>query len=212
MSSRPCIPTKLKVCVICEGKEEIRYFDRLSQLNVWSGKYQFVFKNAKSASKIFPMFQNEYQNDSHAAILIFCDTDKFPYKEFELLKLKMNNMFNSRTSVINKTIIFANPCTMQIILSHFGDVALTTQAKKTNGQHIKRLTGVENYDAHEEQIKTICSKITQSNYYEMKKRVETINHDYKTTPSTNIIEFLTHFENDDIKWIDSLNKSLNGKS
>ena len=147
MSSRPVIPYKLRVCVICEGYEDKGYLDRLSQLNVWNDKYQFYFKNAQSASNIFPMFQNEYQNDSYAAILIFCDTDKAPHREYEELKKKMNSLFNSRTTVINKTIIFANPCTMQIILSHFADVKLKTQAKKKNAPIIKKLTGVDNYSA-----------------------------------------------------------------
>ena len=209
MSSRPCIPTKLKVCVICEGKEEIRYFDRLSQLNVWSGKYQFVFKNAKSASKIFPMFQNEYQNDSHAAILIFCDTDKFPYKEFELLKLKMNNMFNSRTSVINKTIIFANPCTMQIVSKHWTDQNITSPAKPVNAPLIKSYTGVEKYKGRGDQIEKVMETITSDNYAEMKGRVMQMPTDDEICGSTNFFELLENLESDDCSWIDELNDKLN---
>ncbi len=64
---------------------------------------------------------------------------------------------------------------MQIILLHFGEVALKNQGKKTNSAEIERLTGIPGYDAHEDQIQELCGKITRSNYSDMKMRAETIN-------------------------------------
>ena len=70
-----------------------------------------------------------YANDTYELILVFCDTDKEPYREYAQIKKKINQ-FLSKTKASDKLIIFANPCTMQIILSHFGDVSLKNQEKK----------------------------------------------------------------------------------
>lgn len=211
MSSRPNTSNKLKICIIGEGFEEKFYMDRLEQLSVWQNKYEFTIKNAKSASNVFPMFQNEYQNDNYAVILIFCDTDKYPFKEYALIKQKLKEFFNSRTLAVNKIVIFANPCSMQIILSHFGDVELKTQAKKTNAPLIEELTGVVNYKASQKQIKNICSKITRTSYYNMKQRIEKIDLNDTITPSTNLLSFLEFFENSDETWIKDIDKSLRAK-
>ena len=36
MSNLPPINNKHKVCVICEGFEDVQYFKRLMQLDVWN--------------------------------------------------------------------------------------------------------------------------------------------------------------------------------
>ena len=59
----------------------------------------------------------------------------------------MINTFLGKRKAAEKLIIFANPCTMQIILSHFGDVSLSSQSKRVNAPIIERLTGVKDYDA-----------------------------------------------------------------
>ena len=169
--------------------------------------YEFVPINAKSASSIFPRYQNEYNNNSYSAILVFCDTDKPPYREYTQVKKKINE-FHNKTSASGKVVIFANPCTMQIILSHFADVLLTTQSKRTNANLIFDLTGVENYDAHEDQVKDICRKITQTNYNTMKTRISNINCGEGTVGSTNFIDFIEKFESDDSRWIKNINKAL----
>ena len=153
----------------------------------------------------------KYQNDNYAAVLIFCDTDKYPFKEYTLIKQKLREFFNIRTLTLNKMVIFANPCSMQIILSHFADVELKTQAKKTNAPLINGLTGVANYKASQKQINIICSKITRTSYYQMKERIKSINVDDTITPSTNLITFLDYFENTDEEWIKAINKALGAK-
>ena len=208
MSSIPNVNYKAKICVICEGLEETIYFKKLISLNKWSETYEFIPKNAGGAQNIFPVFQNNYQNDNYEVVLIFCDTDKEPYKEYSLLKKKINSEFDSRCAVTNKIVIFANPCTMQIILSHFGEVKLKTQSKKVNAQLIQKLTGVTNYSARTEQIEEICKQITRKTYEAMKKRIEKINFNDKHSCSTNFIDFLDFFENSDFKWIKEINKAL----
>ena len=207
MANIPSINKNHKVRVLCEGYEDEAYFKRLIELNVWDKSYQFLPVNVKGASNIPARFQTDYQNDAFEIILIFCDTDKAPHKEYKQVKEKINQFFNKQ-KVSEKLIMFANPCTMQIILSHFGDVSLKNQGKKTNADVIEQLTGVKNYDAHSDQIDAICKKIFQRTYPEMKERVMTINLPATTSCSTNFIVFLERFENNDVKWISVINKYL----
>lgn len=207
MSALPPIRRKHRVCIICEGFEDYHYFNRLVELNVWNSAYNFTLINVKSASNIFARFQNEFQNDRYEIILVFCDTDKEPYREYAQVKAKINNLFGKR-KVAEKVIIFANPCTMQIMLLHFGDISLKNQGKKTNSSVIEDMTGIQNYDAHEEQIKELCRKITRTNYPEMKRRAEAINLPDTISGSTNISAFLDWFEAADDRWITEIRKAL----
>ena len=159
MSKLPSINRKHKICVICEGAEDRAYFERLCKLGVWNDAYDFKPINAKSASNIPARYQNEFQNDNYELVLIFCDTDKEPYREYGQIKAKIDAFHGGSTPASQHMIIYANPCTMQIVLSHFGDVSLKNQGKKTNADIIEKFTGVKNYDAHKEQIEEICSKI-----------------------------------------------------
>ena len=166
-----------------------------------------------------------YANDTYELILVFCDTDKEPYREYAQIKKKINqflsktkaeyaqikkkiNQFLSKTKVSDKLIIFANPCTMQIILSHFGDVSLKNQGKKTNASVIEQYTGVSDYDAHDDQIKNICKQIYKRTYPDMKRRVETINLPDTISGSTNFFLFLERFENDNTNWISEINRYI----
>ena len=207
MANLPQISKKQKICIICEGLEDHSYINRLEELQVWKDVYDFVPINVKSASNIFPRYQNEYNNNSYSAILVFCDTDKAPYREYAQIKKKINE-FHNKPSASGKVVIFANPCTMQIILLHFGDVMLTTQSKRTNAPLIYDLTGVADFDAHDDQVKAICRKITRTNYEAMKLRIANINRGDQTTSSTNFMDFIEKFESDDLKWIKALNKAL----
>ena len=160
----------------------------------------------KSASNIPARFQNEYQNVRYEIILVFCDTDKEPYREYAQVKEKINRFLGKRKAS-DKLVIFANPCTMQIVLLHFGDVSLKNQGKKTNSAEIERLTWISGYDAHEEQIQELCGKITRSNYSEMKKRAEAINFPDTVSGSTNISTFLKWFEEANDRWIAEIRKA-----
>lgn len=207
MNSLPPIRSKHRICIICEGLEDYHYFNRLVDLNVWNLAYNFTLINAKSASNIPARFQNEFQNDRYEIILVFCDTDKAPYREYAQVKAKINNFLGKR-KIAEKVIIFANPCTMQIMLLHFGDILLKNQGKKTNSSVIKDMTGIQNYDAHEEQIKELCRKITRKSYPEMKKRAEAIHLPDTVSGSTNISVFLNWFEAADDHWITEIQRAL----
>lgn len=210
MAKMPIINSKHRIRVICEGYEDEAYFKRLMGFDVWDKTYQFFPVNAKGASNIPARFQADYQNNAYEIILIFCDTDKAPYREYKQVKDKINKFLN-KLKASEKLIMFANPCTMQIILSHFGDVSLKNQGKKTNADIIEQLTGVKNYDAHDDQIEAICSMIFRRTYSEMKERIRAINLPDTTSCSTNFIVFLDRFENNDVKWISTINKYLKEK-
>ena len=210
MARIPCINRKCRIGIICEGYEELEYFNRLIELSVWNDTYQFFPINAKSASNIPARFQDVYQNDIYEIILIFCDTDKKPFREYKIIKRKINKFLN-KTKASEKLIIFANPCTMQIVLSHFGEVSLKNQGKKTNADVIEKYTGVKDYDAHKDQVLAICKKIYKRSYEVMKQRVEAISSCDETSCSTNFDLFLDRFEKSDLKWVNDINKYLKDK-
>ena len=207
MSNIPATTNSHSVCVICEGFEEQIYFERLLQLGLWNRIYSFKVVNAKSADHIPAVFQDKYQNNRYEAILIFCDTDNPPFSKYSMIKDKINRFLGKR-SAAEKVVIFANPCTMQIVLSHFGDVSLSSPSKRANAEIIEQLTGIANYDAHNEQIREMCSKIKRDNYTEMYNRIKLINHSYDVNPSTNFSSFIERFESDDPKWIKEIQNAL----
>ena len=197
-----------KVCIICEGNEDYAYMQRMLELNVWSPAYDFQLVNAKSESNIFARYQDAYNNDRYEIILVFCDTDKAPHTQYRQLKQKLNAFHGGKRTAADKVVIFANPCTMQIILLHFGDVSLKNQGKKTNAPIIEQLTGVPDYDAHGEQIEAICSKIFRRSYADMRRRAAKINLPDTEPGSTNFIVYLDRFERQDMKWIREINDAL----
>ncbi len=207
MSKLPVISRKHRVCVICEGLEEHVYFNRLISLNIWDSSYEFIPVNAKGASSIFARYQDAYNNDNYEMIIIFCDTDKYPYREYTQLKKKLNDFFNKR-AVSQKIVLWANPCSLQIILSHYGVVKLTNQGKKTNSDIIERLTGVQDYNGHEEQIRDICNRIFRRTYPEMKERLRKEKYDEEESGSSNVVCFLDFFEGSDTNWITEINRYL----
>ena len=207
LSNRPEFLSKHKVCVICEGLEEFVYFKRLLALDLWSSEYSFIPINAKGESNVFARFQDAYNNDNYEIIIIFCDTDKRPYREYSKLKAKVNEFFD-KSNAAQKLILWANPCSMQIILSHFGDVALTTQAKKTNAPIIEQLTGVQDYSGHEKQVNDICDQIRRSSYSQMKERLRKDEYSDEESGSSNVVTFVELFEGDDTGWMKEINRYL----
>lgn len=199
--------TKKKICLICEGFEEFDYISKLLELKIWSDVYDFELVNAESCGNISARYQDRYQSDNYDIVLVFCDTDRRPEDGFELIRTKINNIFGNEIAADN-VIIFVNPCTMQVILSHFGDVTLRTQNKSKNDSEIKRLTGLSDskkYDACKEHRDFIFSKITKENYAEMKIRIAQLSSDYKNQPATNFARYLKLFENSNSGWIDEIN-------
>ena len=93
---------------------------------------------------------------------------------------------------------------MQIILSHFDEVSLTTQSKKANSAIIEKLTGVKAYNGHKDQITEICNKIRQSSYPKMKGRLRKDHYDDTEPGTSNAVSFMEFFETSDASWIKEL--------
>ena len=89
---------------------------------------------------------------------------------------------------------FANPCSMQIILSHFDKVALKSNKKSVNAPIIEKLTGVPDYKATENQRKNIMKKIDSANYITMKGNIINLSSSYKNVPSTNCLTLFKKLE------------------
>ena len=185
---------------------------RLTKLSVWNEKYEFVLKNAHGESNIASLYESIFQNDSYEIVLVFCDTDRAPHKQYKLLKDKLCKFHGTKDGrmLTDNIIIFANPCTMQIILSHFGDVSLKKQSKKVNADIIEYYTKVKNYDAHIDQIKQICSRIYRRSYIIMKERVSKMDGSDTEPGNTNFINYLDKFESDNAEWLGNTKSILNG--
>lgn len=197
---------KSRICIICEGYEEKEYFDRLVELNVFSNAYDFITINAKSINNIFRRYQEKYQSSSYHVVLIFCDTDKISKSNYIELKDKINKFHGN--IVNDKIIMFGNPSTMQIFLLHFKYIKLTSQSKHVNARYIAELTNIDNYDAKERQRKEFFSKIKRNNYTLMKENISKLSIDDNDVSSTNFLEFIKKFENDEANWINDINKDL----
>ena len=195
-----------KICIICEGYEELDYIEALKNKAVFSNKYDFITVNAKSINTIIARYQEKFQSDSYSLVLIFCDTDKGPSEKYKEIKQKINEFHEA--DVADDIIIFGNPCTMQIILSHFAEIKLTSQSKSVNAKYIENLTGIQNYKATDEQRKELFSKIKRDNYNVMKENVKKLSTNDEELSSTNILKFIEKFESDDDSWIDEINDRL----
>lgn len=195
-----------KICIICEGYEELDYIEVLKNKAVFSNKYDFITVNAKSINTIIARYQEKFQSDSYSLVLIFCDTDKGPSEKYKEIKQKINEFHEA--DVADDIIIFGNPCTMQIILSHFAEIKLTSQSKSVNAKYIKELTGIQNYKATDKQRKELFSKIKRENYDVMKENVKNLSTNDEELSSTNILKFIEKFESDDDSWIDEINDRL----
>ncbi len=195
-----------KICIICEGYEEYEYIDTLINKGVFSSNYDFKPINVKSINNIVPRYQEKFQSDSYSLVLIFCDTDKGPSDKYKEIKQKVNEFHEA--DIADDIIIFGNPCTMQIILSHFAEIKLKSQSKSVNAKYIEELIGIQNYKATEEQRKELFSKIKRDNYNTMKENVSKLSTNDEDISSTNILKFIDRFENNNDNWIDEINNKL----
>lgn len=196
-----------RICIICEGAEEAEYFKALLNKNVFSSVYNFAEPiNAKSTNNIYSRYIDKFQSNSYDLVLIFCDTDKMPNEKYKDLKRKINEFHDA--NIANDIIIFGNPTTMQIIISHFGEIKLKSQSKHINAKYIEQFTGIKNYDASESQRKELFGMIKRDNYEIMKNNISKLSDNDEELSSTNFLKFVNYFENDDDSWIDKINKKL----
>lgn len=203
----PNIPNKHKICVICEGNEEYEYINRLKELKVWNKQYEISLVNAEGNGNIPARYQDRYQNGVYEAVLIFCDTDKKPYEQYDDIKRKINE-FHGIDNVANEIIIFGNPCTMQIILKHWTDEVLKSQAKQVNAPLIEKYTRVKGYKGKGNQIKEVMEQITSENYRIMCERLNLLEQNDSIIGSSNFSKIIEWFESENCEWIGKINEIL----
>ena len=85
-----------KICIICEGFEEIDYLNTLINKAVFSSKYEFVLINSKSINNINSVYQIRYQSNSYDLVLVFCDTDKNPYTRYKAIKDEIDELHGKK--------------------------------------------------------------------------------------------------------------------
>ena len=205
----PRLFDKHKICVICEGNEEYEYLERLKALKVWDAQYEIISDNAGGNGNIPARYQDSYQNGSYELVLVFCDTEKKPYEQYEDIKRKINEIHGVETAA-DEVIMFGNPCTMQIIAKHWTEVLIKTPAKSVNAPLIEEFTGVPNYKGRADQIEEVMGHITAENYADMRERVRKLELQDTVTGSSNFGRFIELFESGDAKWIDRINDVLEG--
>lgn len=205
----PPIKSENRILIICEGYEEFDYIQRLKKCDVWDKSISVEITNAKSIDNISALYSYKYRLGNYNLIVVFCDTEKYPYKQFLALKKKINDFHGNRAA--DHIVFFANPCTLQIILSHFEKVRLTTSAKADNAPIIKKLTGIEDYRATESQRSALMKRITAENYTIMKKNISELNDTYTSIPGSNVLKLLCFLDNGDKTWIREINKKIEEK-
>lgn len=206
----PTFLDKDKVCIICEGDEEYDYLNKLKNLKVWNDQYEVVLDNADGNGNIPARYQDRYQNGSYEIVLVFCDTEKKPYEQYEDIKRKINE-FHGIDNVAEEIVIYGNPCTMQIILEHWTDIRLKSPAKKVNAPVIKEFTGVENYKGRADQREEVMKHITAENYQDMFQRISAMESDDSIVGSSNFDKLLRYLSDADNGWINKINIKLEGE-
>lgn len=197
---------KKQILILAEGFEEKPYLDKILFFPAISKEYVFKVINVKGCGNIPGRFQNEYQGGRFELILVFCDADRGIHDYEEIIKRVGKNF--DHPEFANLLFIFANPVTLQIVLSHFDKVSLTSISKSKNAEKVKELVGIENYRAKQEQIDIMMSKVTYTNYQKMKANLSDVSTSLSDVPSTNILQFLQWFESDDFSWIKKINEKL----
>ena len=201
---------KKRVQIIAEGFEEKPYIDKLLAFPIFREKNFYYFPdaiNVKGNGNIFARYQYAVQQGFNDVVLIFCFADKGS-DQFLLIRDKIGDGFFENKEDANLVFMFANPVTLQIVLSHFGEVAITHVSKKQNAAEVERLTGVKDYDAEEQQIKDIINKIFYRDYKDFKERLSKISTNFSDIPSTNFLLFLNRFEGEDDSWIKEIQNAL----
>lgn len=200
-----------RILIICEGYEEYDYIKRLKSIIPNWSNYDIDIKNAKGLPNIYSKYSYEFQQNNYDIIFVFCDTEIFPYDEYNKLKNNIDkNLYGKKIS--KSLVFFANPCSMLIILSHFKKVKLTTNSKTRNANIIQECTGVKNYDGCENQRNSIMNKVNLENYNAMKDNLNDISQDDSVIPSTNILNLFNSFDNKNKKWMNSIISKTKAKN
>lgn len=194
-----------RVCIIAEGYEEKYYLERLLDFDFFNNRLVNVasIQNAKGILNVFALFQNVFNSGAYDLIVVFCDGDNNS-KQFNDMLNKIDNEIFGGDNVSQSIVFFVNPVTLQVVLSHFGDVTLTHKAKANNNEEVEKLTGIVGYKAKEQQIKDMVNMIKYGSYEEMKRRIRNVSSNVKDVPSTNFLDLLGLLEGSSINRLDEL--------
>lgn len=203
----PNISDKHKICIICEGNEEYKYLERLNCLHVWNDIYDISLVNAEGNGNIPARYQDRYQNGAYEVVLVFCDTEKKPYEQYEDIKRKINE-FHGVDNAADEVVIFGNPCTMQIVSKHWTDEIIKRPAKATNAPLIEKYTGVKGYKGRVDQIDKVMESIGVDNYNDMKERICKMPQDDHVDGSSNFSKLLEKLETSDDQWMNRINDNI----
>ena len=195
------------VCIICEGFEEYDYLSKLIELKVWNNKYRIELKNVEGNGNLSARYNYLYQMDIYDIILILCDTERKPYKQYYELKNKID-AFHGVKGISDLIVFFTNPCSLQLMIYHFSNDILPSNNKSKCKPIVEKNTGIKNYSAHDRQRQVIASLITCDNYYEMKKTIKNIVINEKVKGSTNFYTLISYLESSNTSWINKINKKL----
>ena len=103
---------------------------------MYEGKEAYHYPiNAKSASNIFARYQDAYNNDAYEVILVFCDTDKAPYREYSQIKNKAEVLAKYPTPIDDsKTTQQTKPKPTVTLTQEQKDFCEKANDKKINGK------------------------------------------------------------------------------
>lgn len=118
------------------------------------------------------------------------------------------NEFHGVDSAADEVIIFANPCTLQIVSKHWTDEVITSPAKAVNAPLIEKYTGVKGYKGRADQIDQVMKSITAKGYGDFRKRIQALDADDQLIGSTNAGKLFDWFESDVCEWIERCNSIL----
>ncbi len=209
----PRIDNRIKITIICEGLEEEQYLSKLRSFNRWNEKdLNIKIVNPGGISATYTYLDHDRTSGNKADYyFIFCDTgdsgkqSRIDFKEKVIDKIN-DDYFGKNPS--KEIVIFANPCTMQIILSHFKRAHVTTEDIDTIKEYVAKTAGIRAYKKDDLHIKQLMNQINSKNYSAMKRRIHFKSRNYKRKNSTNAYKMFSRLEKKDTKWVSKAQKKI----
>lgn len=200
--------SKLKVKIICEGLEERQYINTLISFGKWNENLLVIPLDAGGINNVYDLFSHEWlKGDGTKFIFILCDTGK-EQKESRKVFLKIREKIDQdyKNHASDKIVVFANPITMQIFLSHFTLPNVIHENKKENQEYIEKVSGVIGYKGRRESISKLMKQIRLAphSYETMRLNVKLLEGPYLKEGATNASMMFDHLEDDDTSWIDNI--------
>ncbi len=196
---------KIKIEIICEGLEEVLYLKRLLSFHYWNELLDIVLTNANGISSVYSAYSKSRATHKDTSyFFILCDSgesDSQARNEFNKIIGNVNNDLKGRNPATD-LVIFANPCTMQIFLSHFEVVMVPGEdlKVKANKDYICAIAGVSGYSKTHDGISSFMKRISRESYKTLKENLLKYPTDYHTPNSTNALSMLTRLESQDLSW------------